>query len=87
MHSKHEITEEEQEEYILLDRNPPHTSGTDYKRLHGWETGTKLTRVSKWLSGNGCGVKQAYFIKDNEYPQIVWEDDVKPFIGQIELEI
>ncbi|MFC0274450.1 hypothetical protein ACFFIX_24255 [Metabacillus herbersteinensis] len=49
----------------------------------------KLRRLSKWLSGNVCGVKQAYFMTTEfkTYPQIVWQDHVKPVKGQLELDI
>lgn len=78
-----ELPPEEREEYVLLEE----TGGTNYKAMYDWEPGTKLIRISKWLSGNGCGVKQAYFIaKDKGYSdEIAWQDHVKPVIGQIEL--
>lgn len=85
MKASDEIPVEEQDEYVLL-----HDTGrTNYKTTKGWEPGTTLRRVSKWLSGNGCGVRQAYFVPigSSNYPRIAWEDHVKPTLGQIELEI
>lgn len=76
---------DQQEIYELLP-----FEGTNYLKLKGWEEGTKLIRLSKWLSGNGCGVKQAYFVLvDNSHscPRTAWEDHVKPLFGQIEMEI
>jgi hypothetical protein len=55
----------------------------------GWIAGTRIRRVSTWLSGNGCGVRQALFILADE-PRgdyIVWEDHVKPVFGQMEFSL
>lgn len=48
------IPPEEQEEYILLQTKP-------YEYYYSWKARDKLRRISKWLFGNGCGVRQAYF--------------------------
>ncbi|WP_121615242.1 hypothetical protein [Virgibacillus halodenitrificans] len=58
MREKEKLPIDEQEEYELLP-----FEGTNYLKMQGWEEGTRLIRVSKWLSGNGCGVKQAYFVR------------------------
>lgn len=73
---------EKQDQYRLMDN----IKGTDYKAKNGWEPGIKLTRVSEWLPGNGCGVRQAYFIPTgvNTYPRIAWEDYVFPLVGLFE---
>lgn len=73
----------EQEEYIVtVDQQK------GYARS-GWVTDTKVRRVSKWLSGKGCGVRQALFVLADE-PRgdyIVWEDHVKPAFGQMEFSL
>lgn len=73
---------EKQEEYILLKNKP-------YENYYGWTEGTRLKRISIWLSGNGCGVRQAYFEQVDKpgWDGTVWEDHVKPVLGQIEMEI
>lgn len=73
---------EEQEEYILLQTKP-------YEHYYGWKAGDKLIRISKWLSGNGCGVRQAYFAKEGKLWRdgTAWEDHVKPVLGQLEIEL
>lgn len=73
-----EIPLEEQQLYILLDD----TGSTNYKNTRGWETGTVLRRISKWLGSNGCGrhLKQAYFVpvdSQTDYGRIAWSDHVK----------
>lgn len=77
------IPPEEQEEYILLETK-------HYYKDNGWQAGERLKRISKWLSGNGCGVRQAYFISVNSKSKYndgtVWEDHVKPVLGQVEIE-
>ncbi|WHY76251.1 hypothetical protein QNH20_19290 [Neobacillus sp. WH10] len=84
MKAQDKIPPEEQKEYILLEN-----TCTNYKVTRGWEPGTMLKRVSKWLSGNGCGVKQAYFIAvgSNKSPQIAWQDHVEEITGQLKLDI
>lgn len=73
---------EDQEEYILLKTEP-------YFHYYGWQAGKRLKRISIWLSGNGCGVRQAYFLPVNSNSKFndgtVWEDHVKPVLGQIDL--
>lgn len=73
---------EKQEEYILLKTKP-------YDSYYGWEEGITLKRISIWLSGNGCGVRQAYFepIDRPGHDGTAWEDHVKPVNGQLELEV
>lgn len=75
---------EQQEEYELLTDNP-------YEFYYGHKAGMKIRRVSAWLSGNGCGVRQAYFVPYEEpassYAFIAWEDHVKPLLGQLEIEL
>lgn len=72
---------EQREEFILLRTEP-------YFKYYGWQHGTKLIRISKWLSGNGCGVRQAYFepVDKPGHDGIAWEDHVKPVLGQTEIE-
>ncbi|MYL45027.1 hypothetical protein GLV94_05180 [Virgibacillus halodenitrificans] len=85
MREKEKLPIEEQEEYELLP-----FEGTNYLKMQGWEEGTRLIRVSKWLSGNGCGVKQAYFVRVDDphnWPRTAWQDHVKPLVGQLELDI
>lgn len=71
---------EKQEEFILLQTNP-------YEKYYGWKAGDKLKRTSIWLSGNGCGVKQAYFepIDSQGREGTAWEDHVKQVHGQMDL--
>ncbi|WP_309273330.1 hypothetical protein [Paenibacillus sp.] len=72
---------EEQEEYIItVDQRKGYAQS-------GWVTGTKVRRVSKWLSGNGCGVRQALFVlSDKPWGDYdVWEDHVRPVLGQMDL--
>jgi hypothetical protein len=73
---------EQHDEYILLKTKP-------YDYYYGWKEGDRLKRISVWLSGNGCGVRQAYFepIDKPGYDGTVWEDHVKPVLGQLELEL
>ncbi|MEJ8546614.1 hypothetical protein [Brevibacillus borstelensis] len=84
MRDRHKIglPPEEQEEYILLKTDP-------YLGYYGWKAGDRLKRISIWLSGNGCGVRQAYFERIDRpgLDGTAWEDHVKPLLGQIELEI
>ncbi|MGG3278819.1 hypothetical protein [Paenibacillus solani] len=79
--SKIMLPPNEQEDYILT---VDQLKG--YARS-GWDAGTKIRRVSKWLSGNGCGVRQALFVRaDNPRGDYaVWEDHVKPVLGQMDL--
>jgi hypothetical protein len=76
MRAGDKLPPDKQDEYILLQTNP-------YIYHYGWKAGDKLKRVSKWLSGNGCGVKQAYFVPvdklwylDLRYKRTVWQDHV-----------
>lgn len=77
------IPEELQEEYILIKCDE-----FDKKR-RGFREGERLFRISEWMSGNGCGVRQALFRKPNSSPTCndicVWEDYVKPVSGQVDL--
>lgn len=92
MERKNALDPEEQEEYILLENDC-----TNYYSKYGWTAGIRLIRKSKWLSGNGCGVRQAYFVPVNttgtllnelySYSNTVWEDHVKPLHGQLELDL
>lgn len=78
------IPPEEQEEYILLENTVK-----NYPKTNGWDFGITIKRVSIWLSGNGCGVKQAYFVPVDFKcrPQIAWQDHVEPVKGQLKLDI
>lgn len=82
MRNRHKIgiPPEKQEEYILLKTRP-------YDKYYGWQEGMRLKRISIWLSGNGCGVRQAYFEPIDELGRegTAWEDHVKPLTGQLEL--
>lgn len=82
MKESEKLPPEKQEEYILLQTNP-------YQSYYGWKEGDRLTRVSIWLSGNGCGVRQAFFkkVEGSYYEGTAWEDHVKPVNGQLELDI
>ncbi|MFY0545478.1 hypothetical protein [Brevibacillus sp. H7] len=84
MRDRHKIglPSEQQEEYILLKTEP-------YKSYYGWKEGDRLKRISIWLSGNGCGVRQAYFESTDQPGRdgIAWEDHVKPVLGQMEIEL
>jgi hypothetical protein len=75
---------DQQDEYHLLETK----DYKHYKNSYGWEAGQKLIRKSIWLSGNGCGVRQALFAPVDRpyYEHIAWEDHVKPVLGQVELE-
>jgi hypothetical protein len=78
------IPPEEQIEYILLENTCKR-----YEVLDNWKVGIILKRVSIWYPGNGCGVRQAYFVsadKSNSHMAIAWQDHVKEIIGQLELE-
>jgi len=84
MRKEQMISPDEYVEYTLID-----LSCKKYDRLYGWQLGVKIIRISKWLSGNGCGAKQAYFIPAsdlNKSPQIAWDDHVKEVTGQLEFE-
>lgn len=71
---------EKQEEYFLLETK-------HYGSYYGWEGGSKMRRISIWLSGNGCGVRQAYFepIDSPGREGTAWEDHVKPINGQMDI--
>lgn len=73
---------DKQEEYILLQTKP-------YERYYGWKEGDKLRRISIWLSGKGCGVRQAYFEPMDKpgHDGTAWEDHVKPINGQMEFSL
>ncbi|MNW41806.1 hypothetical protein D3C74_189580 [compost metagenome] len=75
------VPPEKQEEYILIKDQPKGHAWS------GWESGTRLRRVSEWMSGNGCGVRQALFslAEKPRDEHIVWEDHVKPVNGQMDL--
>ncbi|MGO4890317.1 hypothetical protein ACJ2A9_21425 [Anaerobacillus sp. MEB173] len=79
MRLKDRLPEEEQDVYVLME-TPEYKH---YKLNYGWLPGTKLKRISRWLSGNGCGVKQAYFVPvdDSTYEHTAWEDHVLPLVG------
>jgi hypothetical protein len=84
MKPNEKLSPEEQPQYILLE-----TTDKNYKRACNWETGTILKRVSIWYSGNGCGVRQAYFkpLDDSTREWIAWEDHVKEITDQLELDL
>ena len=83
-----EIPLEQQEKYVLL----ADTGSTNYIATRGWEPGTVLRRVSKWMGSNGAGrgLKQAYFVRDNDslsVARIAWSDHVQAIEVEVQVKI
>jgi hypothetical protein len=85
MKQNEKLSPEDQPKYILLEN-----TCKNYKVCCNWDSGIVLKRISIWYPGNGCGVRQAYFVptdKPNSREFIAWEDHVKEITDQLEFAI